>query len=71
MSDILSGSATQSGKKYRNNQEEDHFAHSPLKPTQGSSATPMLWPQEDKLEEPMAAHLKLPTFKGVADEDME
>ena len=71
MSDILGGSTTRSGKNYQNSQEEDLSAHSPPRPTQGLLAAPMLGPQEDKPEEPMETHLKLPTLKGAVDEDMD
>ena len=71
MSDILGRSAMRSSKNYQNSREEDCSAHSPPRPTQGLSAAPNLGPQEDKIEEPMTAHLNLPTFKGAADEDMD
>ena len=73
MSDTLGKSTIRSSKYYQTSQGEDRSARNSPRgaPTQGPSATSTLGPQEDKLEEPMAAHLKLPTFKGAVDEDMD
>ena len=68
-----------SGKYYRTNQEGDKSVYSPLKRAamQSSPVTPTSEPQKNKtspetpLEGDMAVHLKLPTFKGAADEDMD
>lgn len=79
MSATLEGSTTRSGKYYRAEQEKDHFSGNPLRREnmQGSPVTPTSDSQESKpstetlLEGDMAVHLKLPTFKGATDEDME
>ena len=74
MSATLEESTTQSSRYYQTNPEKNHSVFSlPRRATiQGSSGS-----QEGKpstralLEGDMNIHLKLPTFKGVADEDMD
>ena len=79
MSASLDESKTWSGKYYRANQENDHSTCSPLRreTTQGFPVTPTSDSREKKpstntsLEKDMVVHLKLPTFKGATDEDMD
>ena len=79
MSSDQSKGTTRSGKYYRTNQEGYRSIYSPvrsfvafdppsthpLNPRRGKNSPPP--PPEDD----MATHLKLPTFKGVGDEDMD
>ena len=66
---------TRSGKYYRTNKEGDRATYSPARdfamfnpPSnshRGKNSPP------PPLADNMAAHLKLPTFKGAGDEDMD
>ena len=69
-----------SGKYYRANLEGDRFVYSPVREVASQSplATPHCnqprgksSPTPPPLEDDMDAHMKLPTFKGVGDEDMD
>ena len=81
MTSDIDGSETHSGKYYRTKLDEGRFAYNPLpKPAvQDPPSTLAPWPRKGKnspipppsLDSDMAAHLKLPTFKGVGDEDMD
>ena len=74
-------STTRSGKYYRTNLEGGIFVYIPLREmaTQIPPATLSSRPHKGKnspippppSDSDMAAHLKLPTFKGVGDEDMD
>ena len=74
-------STTHSGKYYRTNLEGGKSIYSLLQETAAQSppATPPSRPHKGKSppaappppDNDMAAHLKLPTFKGVGDEDMD
>ena len=68
------GSATRSGKYYRTNLDGGRAAYSPVKEltkspprAHKSNNSPVM----SSLDSDMAAHLKLPTSKGVGDEDMD
>ena len=75
----LEKSTMWSSKYYRTNLEGDRSIYSPLEGivAQSPPATPYSEPHKGKTlpetppEEDMAAHLKLPTFKGAGDEDMD
>ena len=74
MTSDLDGSATRSGKYYRTNLDRGRAAYSPVKElatspprARGGKNSPIM----SSLDNDMAAHLKLPTFKGVGDEDMD
>ena len=81
MTSDLDGSATRSGKYYQTTLEggisaynllqepamQDSLTTSPTQTCKGNNS-PILPPT---LDSDMAAHLKLPTFKGVGDEDMD
>ena len=81
MTSDLDGSATHSGKYYWTNLNGGRSAYNLLQEpaSQYPSATPPPKPHKGKnspippppLNSDMAAHLKLPTFKGVGDEDMD
>ena len=69
-----------SAKYFRTNQEGDRFVYSLVREvaSQSAPATPLSnqprgknSPTPPPLEGDMAAHMKLPTFKGVGDEDMD
>ena len=68
-----------SGKYYRTNQEGDQSVYSLVRNSvvHNSPSTPPLNPHRGKNSPPpppeddMASHMKLPTFKGVGDEDMD
>ena len=74
-------SMTHSGKYYRTNLEGGRSVYSPLRDTatQSPPTTPSSRPCKGKSlpiapplpDSDMSAHLKLPTFKGVGDEDMD
>ena len=81
MTSNLDGSANRSGKYYRTNLDEGRSTYNPLsEPTvhDPPAASP---PRTCKgknfhvppppLDNDMVVHLKLPTFKGVGDEDMD
>ena len=77
----LDGSTTRSGKYYRTNLDGGRSAYNLLQElaAQDPPDTPPSRPQKGKnspipptpLNSDMAAHLKLPTFRGVEDEDMD
>ena len=81
MTSDLDRSATRSGKYYRTNLDGGRSAYNLLQePTaRDPPATQPPRPHKGKnspippppLNSDMAAHLKLPTFKGVGDEDMD
>ena len=80
MSSDQSEGTTRSGKYYRTNQEGDRSVYSlerdlathsptttpPSNQNKGKNS-PVPPPPEDE----MASHMKLPTFKGVGDKDMD
>ena len=84
MTSNQSESTTRSGKYFRTNREGDRSIYNPLRESvvhAGTSppATPPSSQHKGKnsptplppLEEDMAAHMKLPTFNGIGDEDMD
>ena len=81
MTSDLDGSTTCSGKYYQTNLDGGRSTYNPLQEpaTQDPPATSPPRPCKGKdvhipppsLDSDMAAHLKLPTFKGVGDEDMD
>ena len=67
-------SATRSGKYYRTKLDRGRDAYSPVKEPDTSPPRAHKGknsPITSSLDSDMAAHLKLPTFKGVGDEDMD
>ena len=81
MTSDLDESSTRSGKYYRTNLDGGRSAYNPFQELamQDPPATSPPRPRKGKnspiplpsLDSDMAAHLKLPTFKGVGDEDMD
>ena len=70
----LEGSATCSGKYYLTNLDGGRAAYSPVKELATSPPRACRGknePTTSSLDSDMAAHLKLPTFKGAGDEDMD
>ena len=68
------GSATRSGKYYQTNLDEGRAAYSPFKEPATSPPRARRGnnsPITSSLDSDMDAHLKIPTFKGVGDEDMD
>ena len=68
------GSATHSGKYYQNNLDGGRAAYSPVKEPAASpprACKGKNFPITSSLDSDMATHFKLPTFKGVGDEDMD
>ena len=67
-------SATHSGKYYQTNLDGGRAAYSPVKEPATSPPRARRGknsPITSSLDSDMAAHLKLPTFKGSGDEDMD
>ena len=69
-----------SGKYYRTNQEGDRYVYSPVRNSTAHSPPTTLPstqlrgknpPIPPPLEDEIASHMKLPTFKGVGDEDID
>ena len=81
MTSDLDGSATRSGKYYQTNLDRGRSSYNPLQEpaTQYPPVTSPPRPHKGKnspippppLNSDMVAHLKLPTLKGVGDEDMD
>ena len=75
MTSDLNKSATRKGKYYRTNLDGGRSTYNPLQEPATSPPrshkgknSPI---QPPSLDSDMAAHLKLPTFKGLGDEDMD
>ena len=67
-------SATRSGKYYQTNLDRVRATYSPVKELATSPPKACKGknsPITSSLDSDMATHLKLPTFKGVGDEDMD
>ena len=68
------GSVTCSGKYYRTNLDRGRAAYSPVKELATSPPRARIGknsPITSSLDSDMVVHLRLPTFKGVGDEDMD
>ena len=80
MTSVLDGSTTRSGKYYETNLDGGRSTYNPFQEPTTNDPSVLSPPQTCKgknLSEPppfldsdMVAHLKLPTFKGVGEEDM-
>ena len=73
MTSDLDGIATRSGKYYRTKLDGGRAGYSPVKEPATSPPRARRGknsPITSSLDSDMVAHLKLPTFKGVGDEDM-
>ena len=74
MTSDIDGSVTRSGKSYRTNLDGGRAAYSPVKKPATSPPRARRGknsPIKSSLDCDMATHLKLPTFKGVGDEDTD